>query len=91
MLQVELKINGNMIGYISITNIENYVGRNVHASYSDKCEYAVDYISKDGHEHCAVQHSRSDGALVLVKKSIYGLLKNKELTDGKDKSSPLQA
>ena len=60
MLQVELRVNGQLIDYIDIINRATLVEGDF------KCRYEIRHQGKS--YECI--HKRSDGALVLVKKAI---------------------
>ena len=64
MLNVEIKVNGNLIGFMNIQNV-------AREPEGDVCRYSCDgYI--DGELLLAddVRHRRKDGALALIVKTI---------------------
>jgi len=75
MLNVEIKVNGQLIGFLNIHNEHKVYW---DATDPDLYSYSVKgFIDNGVISSCAVQHHRKDGALTLIKKTIEKLEKQK--------------
>lgn len=73
MLTVDLKVNGNPVGFLSILNIGSI------EEDEALCAYEVEYyVPTKGLKKTTIMHKQSDGALMLVMKAMEELKENPE-------------